>query len=59
MVEKLCYCNEYFLGESVCVMEGLFVDFIGIVEEVDYEKGCIKVFVLIFGCVIFVEFEFN
>lgn len=57
--EVLCFKIMFEVGEVVCVNDGLFVDFNGIVEEVDYEKSCLKVLVLIFGCVIFVEFEFG
>ena len=57
--EKPRHRNEYFPGESVRVTEGPFADFIGTVEEVDYEKGRIKVSVSIFGRATPVELEFN
>ena len=57
--EKPRHRNEYFPGESVRVTEGPFADFTGTVEEVDYEKGRIKVSVSIFGRATPVELEFN
>lgn len=57
--DKLCLKMLFELGEMVCVNDGLFVDFNGVVEEVDYEKFCLKVFVFIFGCVILVELDFS
>lgn len=47
------------IGEIVCVCDGLFVFFNGLVEDVDEEWVCFKVVVLIFGCVIFVELEYG
>lgn len=58
-VEKFCLKVLFELGQMVCVIEGLFNDFNGVVEEVNYEKSCLCVLVLIFGCVILVEFEFG
>lgn len=43
----------------VWVKEGLFIDFYGFVEDVNYEKNCLCVFVIIFGCVMLVELEFG
>lgn len=58
-VEKLKLKMLFELGEIVCVIEGFFVDFNGVVEEVDYDKSWVKVVVLIFGCLILVELEFG
>lgn len=49
---------EFQTGESVRVIQGPFADFNGVVEEVNYERNKLKVFVQIFGRETSVELDF-
>lgn len=57
--EKPRHRKEFQPGEEVRVTEGPFADFTGTVEDVDYEKGRLKVSVSIFGRATPVELEFG
>lgn len=58
-IEKPRAAVTFDIGEKVKVMEGPFATFEGMVEEIDEDKGRVKVSVSIFGRATPVELEFS
>ncbi|OGG09824.1 transcription termination/antitermination protein NusG [Candidatus Gottesmanbacteria bacterium RIFCSPHIGHO2_01_FULL_43_15] len=52
------YKASFSVGEAVKIVDGPFADFLGTVNEIDVEKGKVKVLVSIFGRETPVELDF-
>ena len=50
---------SYKIGDSVRITDGPLEDFVGIVEEIDTEKNCVRVTVSMFGRDTSAELELN
>ncbi|MDN3509406.1 MAG: transcription termination/antitermination protein NusG [Candidatus Neptunochlamydia sp.] len=46
---EVAYKNKIQVGDNVKIIDGVFVNFMGTVEEVNHEKGKLSVMVSIFG----------
>jgi transcriptional antiterminator NusG len=57
-MEAPTYKASFSLGEAVKIIDGPFSDFIGTVDEINDEKGKLKVLVSIFGRETPVELDF-
>ncbi|OGY26411.1 MAG: transcription termination/antitermination factor NusG, partial [Candidatus Woykebacteria bacterium RBG_19FT_COMBO_43_10] len=57
-LEAPTYKASFSLGEAVRIIDGPFSDFIGSVDEINEEKGKLKVLVSIFGRETPVELDF-
>ena len=49
----------YSVGQSVKIIDGPFAEFMGVVDEINPERGKVKVLVSFFGRETPVELEFN
>ena len=52
------YKASFSVGEAVKIVDGPFADFLGTIDNIDEEKGKIKVLVSIFGRETPVELDF-
>jgi transcriptional antiterminator NusG len=57
-VEQPAYKSSFSVGEAVKILDGAFVDFIGSVQEIDEEKGRVKVLISFLGREAPVDLEF-
>lgn len=57
-MEAPTYKAAFSIGEAVKIIDGPFADFIGKIDEVNEEKGKLKVFISIFGRETPVELDF-
>jgi len=46
---KITHKQEFSVGDHVKVIDGVFVNFIGTIQEVNYDKGRLSVLISIFG----------